>query len=167
MRKAATDRKAVLGTYADIAQAMYEDSLTTARKSAGARSSALVAKPTEATLTAAREAWLAARVPYQQTEVYRFGNPIVDEWEGRVNSWPLDEGLIDYVDGGSTAAIATRTRSTPRMSSPIEPKIGGKTVDASNDHLAHCCAACRRSAASRPTSRPAITPSNSCCGARI
>ena len=24
--------------------------------------------------------------------------PIVDDWEGRVNAWPLDEGLIDYVD---------------------------------------------------------------------
>jgi putative iron-regulated protein len=35
---------------------------------------ALVAAPSEATLQAAREAWLAARVPYQQTEVYRFGN---------------------------------------------------------------------------------------------
>ena len=44
----------------------------------------------------ARNAWLAARVPYQQTEAFRFGNRVVDEWEGRVNSWPLDEGLIDY-----------------------------------------------------------------------
>ena len=35
-----------------------------------------------------------------QTEVYRFGNPVVDDWEGRVNAWPLDEGLIDYVDAG-------------------------------------------------------------------
>ena len=33
-----------------------------------------------------------------QSEVFRFGNPIVDDWEGRVNAWPLDEGLIDYVD---------------------------------------------------------------------
>ena len=44
-------------------------------------------------------------MPYQQTEVYRFGNVIVDEWEGKVNAWPLDEGLIDYVDasyGGAT-----------------------------------------------------------------
>jgi putative iron-regulated protein len=37
-------------------------------------------------------------VPYQQTEAYRFGNAIVDDWEGKVNAWPLDEGLIDYVD---------------------------------------------------------------------
>ena len=47
---------------------------------------------------AAKDAWKAARVPYQQTEGYRFGNAIVDDWEGKVNAWPLDEGLIDYVD---------------------------------------------------------------------
>ena len=44
-------------------------------------------------------------MPYQQTEAFRFGNVIVDEWEGKVNAWPLDEGLIDYVDasyGGAT-----------------------------------------------------------------
>jgi len=37
-------------------------------------------------------------MPYQQTEVHRFGNAIVDDWEGKVNAWPLDEGLIDYVN---------------------------------------------------------------------
>jgi putative iron-regulated protein len=63
----------------------------------------LIAEPSEKTLDAARDAWIAARVPYQQTEVYRFGNPIVDDWEGKVNAWPLDEGLIDYVAfGGAT-----------------------------------------------------------------
>jgi hypothetical protein len=30
--------------------------------------------------------------------VYRFGKKIVDDWEGKVNAWPLDEKLIDYVD---------------------------------------------------------------------
>lgn len=42
---------------------------------------------------------MATRVPYQQSEVFRFGKAIVDNWEGKVNAWPLDEGLIDYVDG--------------------------------------------------------------------
>src|SRR5690606_34814151 len=48
-------------------------------------------------LERARQAWREARIPYLQTEVFRFGNAVVDEWEGRVNAWPLDEGLIDYV----------------------------------------------------------------------
>jgi putative iron-regulated protein len=89
----------VLATYADIALAGYEDSLNAARALDGAID-ALIASPSEETLGAARDAWKAARIPYQQTEAFRFGNPIVDEWEGRVNAWPLDEGLIDYVDAG-------------------------------------------------------------------
>jgi putative iron-regulated protein len=85
----------VTRTYADLALATYQDSLTTAQGLQSAVA-ALIATPSEATLQAARAAWLAARVPYQQTEAFRFGNPIVDDWEGRVNAWPLDEGLIDY-----------------------------------------------------------------------
>ncbi len=90
----------VVKTYADIAQAGYEDSLATAR-ALEAEVDAFLAKPTAEGLEKAREAWIAARVPYQQTEVYRFGNAIVDDWEGKVNAWPLDEGLIDYVDTAS------------------------------------------------------------------
>lgn len=89
----------VVATYADIAAAAYGDSLTTAQALQSAVAT-LIATPSESTLTAARSAWLAARVPYQQTEVFRFGNPIVDDWEGKVNAWPLDEGLIDYVATG-------------------------------------------------------------------
>jgi len=88
----------VLDTYADIAEAGYGDSLSAARAIQDAVD-ALIADPSAATMQAARHAWLEARVPYQQTEVFRFGNAIVDDWEGKVNAWPLDEGLIDYVDG--------------------------------------------------------------------
>lgn len=95
---AADDRVAVLTTYAGIALGGYEDSLTTARR-LDAAIAALIAEPSEAALAEARRAWLDARVPYMQTEVFRFGNAIVDDWEGRVNAWPLDEGLIDYTAG--------------------------------------------------------------------
>lgn len=94
---AAANPTAVLKTYADIAEAGYTDAVITARQLRD-KIQILLDQPTEANLTATRAAWLAARVPYQQTEVYRFGNAIVDDWEGRVNAWPLDEGLIDYVD---------------------------------------------------------------------
>ena len=93
----ALEKTDVLQNYANIAAANYGDSLITAQRLQTAVN-VLVAAPSAENLTAARHAWLAARVPYQQTEVYRFGNPIVDDWEGKVNAWPLDEGLIDYVD---------------------------------------------------------------------
>jgi putative iron-regulated protein len=94
----------VLDTYADIAAAAYGDSLTTARTLQAVIDAFLVGPSAEG-LSAAREAWLAARVPYQQTEVYRIGNPIVDDWEGKVNAWPLDEGLIDYVVAEGSAPL--------------------------------------------------------------
>ncbi|MDU9409603.1 imelysin family protein [Pseudomonas sp. zfem001] len=88
--------KAVVNHYADLALAVFSDAASTGKALQNAVD-ALLADPSEATLKAAREAWLAARVPYMQTEVFRFGNPVVDEWEGQLNAWPLDEGLIDYV----------------------------------------------------------------------
>lgn len=81
-------------TCADLTLATFQDSLTTAEGLQRAVA-ALIATPSEATLQAAREARLAARVPHQQTEAFRFGNPIVADWEGRVHAWPLDGGLID------------------------------------------------------------------------
>lgn len=87
---------AVVKTYGDIAEAMYGDSLATGKR-LKAVVEAFLAKPSEGTQKAAQAAWVAARVPYQQTEGFRFGNAAVDDWEGKVNAWPLDEGLIDYV----------------------------------------------------------------------
>ena len=70
--------EAVIAHYADMAEAKYGDSLTTAR-ALDAAIDKFIATPTEETLAAARAAWIASRVPYQQTEVYRFGNAIVDD----------------------------------------------------------------------------------------
>ncbi|MBT1157940.1 peptidase [Aminobacter anthyllidis] len=128
--KAATDSKAVLTTYSDIALAKYEDSLTTA-KALDTAIEALIAKPSDETLKAAREAWKAARIPYQQTEVYRFGNPIVDDWEGRVNAWPLDEGLIDYVDKSYGAESDENKLYTANVIANPSIEINGQKVDAS------------------------------------
>ena len=124
--------RAVLKTYADIAHATYEDSLVTARK-LHAAIEALIASPSAGTLAAAKTAWLAARVPYQQSEAFRFGNPIVDDWEGRVNAWPLDEGLIDYVD---SELYGTESEENDLYAHNViaNPKftVDGKEVDATN-----------------------------------
>ena len=72
----------VLDTYADIAEANYGDSLQAARALQEAVNT-LIDSPSADAMAAARAAWLEARVPYQQTEVYRFGNPIVDDWKAR------------------------------------------------------------------------------------
>ena len=129
--KAGTDAQAVLKTYSDIALAKYEDSLTTA-KALDAAVDALIARPSAETLAAAREAWKEARPPYQQTEVYRFGNAIVDDWEGRVNAWPLDEGLIDYVDASYGAESDGNTLYTANVIANKAIEINGQKIDAAN-----------------------------------
>ncbi len=120
----------VLNTYADIAEAKYDDSLIAA-KSLQAAVNALIADPSDATLNAARAAWLAARVPYQQTEVYRFGNAIVDDWEGKVNAWPLDEGMIDYVDASYGGPSDENEFAVLNVIANPSFDLSGNTVDAS------------------------------------
>lgn len=126
----AADPASILKTYADIALAGYEDSLATARALDQAIE-ALVANPSEDTLAAAKAAWIEARAPYQQTEAFRFGNPIVDEWEGRVNAWPLDEGLIDYVDAGYGSESDANSFYAVNVIANARISAGGEEVDAS------------------------------------
>jgi putative iron-regulated protein len=126
---AETDPAAVVDTYADIAEATYGDALIAARALSKAVD-ALIAEPSAATMTAARAAWRAARVPYQQSEAFRFGNPIVDEWEGKVNAWPLDEGLIDYVDAGSGAPTDENPYAGLNVIANPQFVLSGNDVDA-------------------------------------
>ncbi len=119
----------VAKTYTDIAAATFGDSLTTG-KALQSAVAALIAAPSDETLNAARTAWIAARVPYQQSEVFRFGNPIVDDWEGKLNSWPLDEGLIDYVDA-SYGKSEENPLSTLNIIATPSFTLSGKQIDAS------------------------------------
>jgi putative iron-regulated protein len=120
----------VVKIYADIAEAAYGDSADTARTLKLAVD-ALIAAPTEDNLRAARAAWIAARIPYMQTEAYRFGNAIVDDWEGRVNSWPLDEGLIDYVASSYGTDSPENELYTANVIANTSLTIGGKKLDTS------------------------------------
>ncbi|WP_425045106.1 imelysin family protein [Primorskyibacter sp. S87] len=125
----AVERAEVLNTYADIAQATYQDSAATARDLEAAVD-ILLAAPSAEALHAARAAWLKARVPYQQSEVFRFGNPIVDDWEGKVNAWPLDEGLIDYVDGSYGGPTDDNELAVLNVIANPVFELSGKQIDA-------------------------------------
>ncbi len=126
----AAEPAAIIDTYAAIALAGYEDALSTARELETAVE-ALIANPTEVKLEAARTAWMAARDPYQQTEAFRFGNPVVDAWEGRVNAWPLDEGLIDYVDASYGVESDANGLYAANVIANVSLAIHGQMVDAS------------------------------------
>ncbi|HLC09254.1 MAG TPA: imelysin family protein [Methyloceanibacter sp.] len=120
--------KDVLKTYADIAEAGYADAAATA-KTMKLAIDAFLAKPTNDNLIAARAAWIAARQPYMQTEAYRFGNSIVDDWEGKVNAWPLDEGLIDYVAGAYGSDSPENELYAADVIANASLTIGGKKIN--------------------------------------
>ena len=127
---AVPDEKAVLNHYADLAHAIYQDSLTAARRLQQSVDR-LIEQPTEKNLAAARAAWKTARAPYQQTEAYRFGNAIVDDWEGKVNAWPLDEGLIDYVAVGYGSESDENPFYSANVIANTRLTLSDKSIDAS------------------------------------
>lgn len=107
----------VVANYADIVYASYEDAYSTAVTLQQALA-AFVADPTPETHQAAKNAWLAAREPYGQTEAFRFfGGPIDDEDgpEGLLNAWPLDESYVDYVEGAPDAGIINNIADFPEI----------------------------------------------------
>lgn len=111
----------VVTNYADIVFASYEDSYETAVSLQDALQT-FVANPSEATQQAAKDAWLAAREPYGQTEVYRFyGGPIDDEDgpEGLLNAWPLDEAYIDYVADNANTGIINNVAEYPEINGEL------------------------------------------------
>ena len=119
----------VVASYADLAHTDYAASLDGARALQAAVDDFLV-NPTPAKMAAAREAWKRARVPYALTEAFRFGNPVVDEWEPRVNSWPLDEGLIDYVAAAYGKSSDDNPLYTLNVIANPKIRVGAKMIDA-------------------------------------
>ncbi len=123
--------KKIVDSYTKIAYATYEDSLISAKSLRNAIDYFL-SNPTSENLSLAKSAWLASRIPYQQTEVFRFGNTIVDNWEGKVNAWPLDEGLIDYVQKTGVANESENPLYASNVIANNSIFINGKRVDATD-----------------------------------
>lgn len=119
---------AVVANYAAVLDANYNDAIAGAEALHDAID-AFVAAPSQATLDAAKAAWIAARPAYQQSEFARFYNGPIDDPdtgpEGRINAWPLDENYIDYVDGVPTSGI---------INDPVRfPVVDEDTLAAANE----------------------------------
>ena len=112
----------VVENYADGVFSSYRTSLASATAMQTAIE-AFVTDPTDATMAAAKDAWLEARPDYGQTEAFRFyGGPIDDEEdgpEGLINAWPLDEAYIDHVEGNPTAGIVNDAATYPEITATV------------------------------------------------
>ncbi|MCP4848760.1 MAG: iron-regulated protein, partial [Verrucomicrobiaceae bacterium] len=107
----------VVETYAQIVHATYVDSLNAAEVMSS-KIEAFLAAPNEQSLMAAKESWISARLPYLQTEVYRFYDGPIDDKdgpEGQLNAWPMDEAYVDYVMGMPGAGVINDKESYPEI----------------------------------------------------
>ncbi|MEM7087853.1 MAG: imelysin family protein [Bacteroidota bacterium] len=107
------DRTTVAANYANIVLTNYQDALADAQLLKAAID-AFVADPTETNFQAAKTAWLNSRESYGPSEAFRFANGPIDsgdteDIEGWLNSWPLDEAYIDYVDGDEGSGFINDT----------------------------------------------------------
>ncbi|MCV5215745.1 hypothetical protein OFC53_31390, partial [Escherichia coli] len=75
---ATVTKQQVVEHYADVAHAVFADSVTTA-KALDVKIDEFLKSPSAKKLEEVKQAWLDSRVPYQQSEVFRFGNAIVDD----------------------------------------------------------------------------------------
>ncbi len=113
----------VATAYADGVYSSYDASLASATTMQEAIE-AFIADPTDATLEAAKEAWLTARDDYGPTEAFRFYDGPIDNPddgpEGQINAWPMDEAYVDYVDGNATAGHRERHgRDIPEITTDV------------------------------------------------
>jgi putative iron-regulated protein len=108
----------VVERYADLLLANYRAIEEEAEKLHDAID-AFVANPTVDTHQAAKDAWLAARPVYQQSEMARFYDGPIDNPddgpEGQINAWPLDESYVDYVEGAPDSGIINDPAGFPEI----------------------------------------------------
>jgi putative iron-regulated protein len=98
------EAKPQIEAYADLVSASYQAAVSAAQPLDQAVDE-LLANPSEDSLKAARAAWIKARQPYLETEVFRFYDGPIEEIEGRLNAWPMNEAAIDYVKDDPKAGL--------------------------------------------------------------
>jgi putative iron-regulated protein len=117
-----------IAAYVRGVHASYTAATEEARALADAVDS-LLADPTEATLAAARRAWVAARPAYLVTEAFRFYDGPIEALEGEINSWPINEAFIDYVEGDAGAGLVNNPDKTVTIATLI---LNNQTSDESD-----------------------------------
>ncbi|MFL5350154.1 MAG: imelysin family protein [Hyalangium sp.] len=84
---------------------------------------AFTADPTDARLNAAQEAWLAARVPWEQSEAFLFGPVESYGYDPAIDSWPVNRSDLD-------AVLASNDAFTPQYVHNLqETQKGFHTVE--------------------------------------
>lgn len=124
-----------LSTYASIAHTSFTEAKTAAQVLQTAINS-FVGSPDASKLEACKTAYKAARVAYLQCEVFRgpVGNPLDSAGaEGFINSWPLDEGYIDYTFADNGGIVVNT--DTVKINGKLQGYVNDRTKTISDVNL--------------------------------
>ena len=124
-------KKQVIENYANIAYAnylkAYDDAVVLETAIA-----TFTATPTQVNFDNAKAKWKISRESYGTTEAFRFANGPIDTGnsapEGLINSWPMDENFVDYVDGAANAGIINNPTLYPTIDKAVLAEINAVDV---------------------------------------
>lgn len=122
-----------INDYANYAIKKYKNTLSLINQNLKPNIQNLIKNPTAEHLRLARESWIQAISAHIETEVYRFYGGPIDGDEGPeryINSWPIDESFIDYVEGNLTSGIINNLMDYPEIDANLLIQInefGGDT----------------------------------------
>jgi putative iron-regulated protein len=102
----------VVKQYTALVSANYQDVVVQLQGLQAAVDS-FVAAPSADGLAAVQAAWLAARPSYGQCEMTRFYGGPIDQAQGRMDEWPIDETFIDYTASNPSGGIINDPANYP------------------------------------------------------
>lgn len=127
-------KKQVMENYANIAAANYQKAYDDAVVLETAITT-FTTTPTQANFDNAKAKWKIARESYGTTEAFRFANGPIDDDngpEGLLNSWPMDENFVDYVDGAPNAGIINNPTLYPTIDKSTLESQNALDIDEKN-----------------------------------
>lgn len=80
---------------------------------------AFAAAPSASGQLAAQAAWLDAHAVYGEGEVSRFYGGPIDQTQGAMNEWPIDESFIDYTAGNPNGGIINDPTDYPQITAQV------------------------------------------------
>ncbi len=107
------DDRTVITDYADRVVIPTYQLLSQRAQGLRAAVDTLAAAPGEANLTAARTAWVATRVPWEQSEAHLFGPVSAAGYDPAMDSWPVNRTDLDAVLASGNALTQAYVAGLP------------------------------------------------------
>jgi putative iron-regulated protein len=108
----------VVHQYAVNLDASYKDAIKQA-EALDTAIQAFVAAPSADGLVSCQTAWVTAHVWYGQSEYSRFYGGPIDQAQGGMNEWPIDESFIDYTQQSPNGGMINDPTDYPQINAQI------------------------------------------------